>query len=409
MIKGNCLVGQSGGPTAVINASLEGIILEALRSEEIDHVYGAFNGLDGILQEKFVEFTNDDLEDLDLLITTPSAILGSVRYKLPEEDEDITVYEKIRDVFIKKHISYFFYIGGNDSMDTCHKIAQYLLRIEFPCQVIGIPKTIDNDMVETDHTPGYPSAAKFIATTISEIYQDIACYETGRVTFVEIMGRDAGWLTCSSYIPSTLGMAPDLIYVPEVPFKVDLFLEDVSRIYQKNKRVMIAVAEGIKDEAGVYFLQKRLYNNNDDFGHLQLGGVGMVLAEIVNKELKLPVRSIELNINQRCASHLLSYVDIKEAINVSIYGVRMALKGITDKAVIIKRISDEPYEIYYDLVSLDKVANLVKKIPLSWLNERKNGINDEYLKYIMPLIKGEVKVPYKNGLPQYYLLKNRQK
>ena len=404
MQKGSCLIGQSGGPTAVINTTLLGIIEEAYRLDAFERVMGSINGIDGVIKENFVDFKDYSKEELQLLKTTPSAAIGSVRFHLSDDFND-EIYAKIANVFKKYNICCFFYIGGNDSMDTCCKLDKYFKSIKYPCNVIGIPKTIDNDMVIIDHTPGFASAAKFIATSISEIYNDLQCYSHGRVTFIEIMGRDSGWLTASAKVASHMGCGADLIYVPEHPFDLNSFLERVQTIYDKNKKVIVAVSEGIKDNDGNYFLQKRLYNQNDDFGHLQLGGVGMVLAEIVNKELHLPVRSVELNILQRCASHILSKTDITEAYKCGVYGVRFALKGKTGVMVAMKRVSNNPYRIKYCDVPLEKIANYVKELPPCYINEEGNNINDNYLEYILPLIKGEVKVPLKNGVCQYFKLK----
>ncbi len=308
-------------------------------------------------------------------------------------------------IFRKYRIKSFFYIGGNDSMDTCYKLSKYFSQSSYKCNIIGIPKTIDNDMAVTDHTPGFGSAAKFIATSIAEIYNDLQCYQKGRVTFIEIMGRDSGWLTASSKVASFAGCGPDLIYVPECPFKISAFLESVKKLYREKNKVIVAVSEGIRDEEGNYFLQKRLYNQNDDFGHLQLGGVGMVLAEIVNKELKLPVRSVELNILQRCSSHLLSQTDVNEAYRCGKTGVKMAKCNLTGVMVCMKRLTSYPYKIKYVPVKLEEVANLVKPLPVEYINKEGNNINDNFLDYILPLIKGKVKLSLKNDIPQYFKLK----
>lgn len=401
MNKGCCMIGQSGGPTAVINASLLGIIEEAKKQRVFDHIYGLLNGIDGILKEKFVDFNDYDAKTLQLLKTTPAAALGSVRFKLPNNFDD-KVYQQIEDTFKKYNVRCFYYIGGNDSMDTCHKLGQYFVNKHYDCKVIGIPKTIDNDIVGIDHTPGYGSASKFIYTSISEMYEDTKVYEKGRVTLVEIMGRDSGWLTASTKLAKFGGHGPDLIYLPEHTFDINNFLEDVSRIYNEKKRVMVALSEGIKDEHQTYILKQRLYNQNDSFGHLQLGGVGMVLGEIVNKKLNLPVRSVELNILQRCATHLLSKTDVDEAYNCGKYGVRFYLKGKTDVMITFKRKNSEKYALQYSTVPLEKVANLVKEVPLTWINERGNDLSDDYLNYVMPLIQGDVKLPKVNGIIKYF-------
>lgn len=401
MIKGSCMIGQSGGPTAVINASLLGIIEEAKKKQVFDHIYGLLNGIDGIIKEKFVDFNDYDIQKLKLLKTTPAAALGSVRFKLPN-DFNNTIYKTIEEVFVKYNVRCFYYIGGNDSMDTCHKLGEYFKKINFDCKVIGIPKTIDNDIVEIDHTPGYGSASKFIYTTISEIYEDTKVYEKGRVTIVEVMGRDSGWLTASTKLASLGGYGPDLIYLPEHTFILEEFLEDVDKIYKKKQRVMVALSEGIKDKSGNYVLQQRLYNQNDSFGHLQLGGVGMVLGEIISKKLNLPVRSVELNILQRCAAHLLSKTDIDEAYNCGKYGVRFYLDGKTDVMVSYKRKEETKYQLKYYTIPLEKVANLVKGVPSNWINERGNDLSNDYLEYALPLIQGDIKLPKVNGIIKYF-------
>src|SRR5574344_2156149 len=284
---GACIVGQSGGPTCVINASIEGIFETALKSPAVTEVYGALNGIEGILNKNIIDIRREDKKELSYLKTTPSAALGSVRFKMVDYKEDDTVYKAIKKVFEELDIRYFFYCGGNDSMDTCHKIAEYFLSVGYDCTVIGVPKTIDNDLVETDHSPGYGSAAKMIATTISELYQDISCYKVGRITIVEIMGRDAGWLTASTALASINGCGPDYIYLPEFPFDMDNFLSDCKKTYDEKKHVFIAISEGIKDMDGKYILKVHPYNKNDGFGHMQLGGVGMILADIANRKLNV--------------------------------------------------------------------------------------------------------------------------
>lgn len=406
-MKYSIIVGQSGGPTAAINASLLGLVKTSLNDPEVEHVYGALNGIDGLLKGQIIDFKDEDLTELEKLKTTPSSALGSVRFKLSDYQTDTSVYEKLCHLFMILNIKMFFYIGGNDSMDTCCKIASYLMKINFPCQVIGIPKTIDNDLVETDHTPGYGSAIKYIATTISEIKADISAYQKGKVTFVEIMGRDAGWLTAGSKLASLNGNGPDLIYLPEGSFSLKMFLEKVENIYAKKGHVLVALSEGLKDQEGRYLLTYRSFNSNDDFGHLQLGGVGEVLAEKVNQVLKLPIRSIELNIPQRCAIHAGSLTDLDEAYECGKWAFLYAKEGYTNQMVIMKRISSFPYQIEYQLVSLEKVANLVKKVPLDYLNKTFDDVTEQYLDYALPLIKGEVKINYENGLPKFVNLKKK--
>ena len=372
------LVGQSGGPTAVINSSLAGIFYRALSSKKFDHIYGLRYGISGLLNEDFYEIKNQ--EQIDLIRCNPGAFLGSVRFKIKDE------YEKIVQIFKKYDVKCFFYIGGNDSMDTCNKIYQYFKEINFDCKVIGVPKTIDNDLL-IDHCPGYGSAAKFIATSIEELYLDTNVYNKGRVNIVEIMGRDAGWLTASASIASINKMGPDFIYLPESKFDIKKFLEDVLDTYNKKHTVLIAVSEGIKIDD-----EKHLLTNNDFdvFGHIQLGGIGQKLAEIIKKELNLPIRAIELNLLQRCAFHIASKFDFDEAYDIGIYAVDLALSNKSG----VMAIKDK-------VIQLNDVANKVKYFPINWIING-NQISEEYLKYVLPLIKGEVNLKYENGIPKYY-------
>lgn len=392
------IIGQSGGPTSVINASLVGVIKEALKHEEIDTILGALNGINGILTNNYYAFTNDD--DLDLLLTTPSAALGSVRFKLSNDFND-PIYKEITNKLLEKNAGYFFYIGGNDSMDTCDKLSKYFNTNNIDIKVIGIPKTIDNDLVHTDHSPGYGSAAKYVATTLMEIAQDINSYKVGRVTIVEIMGRDAGWLTASAKLANLNNRNIDLIYLPEVPFDVNDFLEKVHNLYETKKKVLVAVSEGIKDINNNYILKYRNFNNNDLFGHLQLGGVAEVLAEIVGQKYGYPVRAIELNLPQRCASHIASLTDVKESSNCGKYAVKNALKGKTGVMICMNRVNNKTS---YNTVALDKIANQIKPFPTSWIIDN-HDITDDYIDYALPLIKGESSPKFKNGLPIYFKIK----
>ena len=405
MIKGNMLIGQSGGPTAVINSSLAGAVSEGMANPYIEKVYGAINGVSGVLTENFYDFSKDTFEDLELLKLTPGAALGSVRYSLADFTslEDVSYdYHRLLEVFKKYNIRYFFYIGGNDSMDTCNKIARYLKLVGYEAYVIGIPKTIDNDLPITDHTPGYGSSIKYIATTLSQIYLDVNSYRKGRVTVVEIMGRDAGWLAAGAKLACLNGTAPDLIYLPECGLDVEEFLKNVSKIYEEKKKVLVAVGEGIKTKEGEYLLKYSHLSKADSFGHLQLGGVGQVLCEIVGDRLGLPVRAVELNLPQRCASHILSKTDIDEAFEVGRHAVLYSTKGFTDKMVIMTRVNGE---ITYDVTDISNVAKLVKCVPLEFINEEQNNITDKFLEYALPLIKGEIQIPFENGLPKIYRLK----
>lgn len=400
-MKYSVLVGQSGGPTSVINASLAGVVIEALKNKNVDKVYGALNGIDGIINHRIIDFSYESNETLELLKITPSSILGSVRYKLSNFEKDDTDYKKIVDVFKKLNIKYFFYIGGNDSMDTCNKIHKYFEKIDFDCNVIGIPKTIDNDLVKTDHTPGYGSSIKYIATTVAEIYEDISCYKKGKVTIVEIMGRDAGWLTAGSKLASLSNNGPDLIYLPEKVFDIDNFLSKVDEIYTQKGYVLIAVSEGIKDKDDNYILTYQMPNNLDSFGHLQLGGVGQVLAEIVKKKLNLPTRSIELNLPQRCSTHISSLTDINEAYNCGKNALLYSIKGFSGKMISICRITNNPYKVEYKTVDLDNVANFIKVVPNQYINNEGNNITQEFIDYALPLIQKEPNIKYRNSMPKF--------
>ena len=393
---GSLLVGQSGGPTAVINSTICGVFKEALKHQEITHLYGAIHGIDGVINERFIEIKDES--NLDLWQTTPGAILGSVRLRLKKYPEDLETYEKILSVFKKYDITYFFYCGGNDSMDTCNKINHYFKEIGYNCTVLGLPKTVDNDLVETDHCPGYGSASKIVSTMIAEIYHDTSVYHKGRVTIVEIMGRDAGWLTAATHLANIYENGPDLIYLPESPFDMNQFLQDVKTLYEKKKKVLVAVSEGIKDLDGEYILNYQSTKEGDAFGHLQLGGVAFVLSNTVSRKLHLPVRAIELNLPQRCAAHLASLTDVKEAYKCGAFGVKSALKGKTGYMVSMERVQE--YKIKYTLKPLDLIAEQVKAFPTKWINNN-NSISKEYLDYVLPLIKGESYPKYVNGLPVF--------
>lgn len=393
---GSLLVGQSGGPTAVINSTICGVFKEALKHQEITHLYGAIHGIDGVINERFIEIKDES--NLDLWQTTPGAILGSVRLRLKKYPEDLETYEKILSVFKKYDITYFFYCGGNDSMDTCNKINYYFKEIGYNCTVLGLPKTVDNDLVETDHCPGYGSASKIVSTMMAEIYHDTSVYHKGRVTIVEIMGRDAGWLTAATHLANIYENGPDLIYLPESPFDMNEFLRDVKALYDKKKKVLVAVSEGIKDLDGEYILNYQSSKEGDAFGHLQLGGVALVLSNTVSSELHLPVRAIELNLPQRCAAHLASLTDVKEAYKCGAFGVKSALKGKTGYMVSIERVQE--YKIKYTLKPLHLIAEQVKAFPTKWIINN-NSISKEFLDYVLPLIKGESYPKYVNGLPVF--------
>lgn len=402
----NIAVAQSGGPTVAINASLTGVIREARRHKEIDTVFGSPNGIEGFIKNRLIDLNErvPDDEALDLIRRTPSTVLGSCRYKLPEVEENETVYKAVLDCLEKNNIRAFFYIGGNDSMDTVVKLSRYFAKVGKDIRCIGIPKTIDNDLCFTDHTPGFGSAAKYVTTTLQEITRDSTAYSVRSVTIVEIMGRNAGWLTASTCLLHQNGeTAPHLIYLPEVPFSVAKFLDDIRQAHKTHRSVIVAVSEGIEiaaEEAGGSYRS----GVTDNFGHRYLSGVGKRLEEIVSKEIGCKVRSIELNVMQRCASHIASLTDLNEAEAIAAAGVNAARSGETGKMMCFKRESDHPYTVSFTTVDAGNVANHEKKFPLEWINETGNGILPPAIDYFMPLIDGESYPVMKNGMPVHFKL-----
>ncbi len=398
----NCIVGQSGGPTIAINASLNGVINSAIQSNKYNKIYGMCNGIQGLLEKKIINLT--DLSD-ERLKYTPAMYLGSCRFKLPKHEENSYIYNKIFDIFKEFKISAFFYIGGNDSMDTVLKLSDYAKKINYNINIIGIPKTIDNDLMFTDHTPGFGSASKYIATSILEIAHDSMIYDVNSVTIVEIMGRNAGWLTASSALARTrYSTAPDLIYLPEKPFNSHRFIEDIKECFKTKKNIIVAVSEGIKDENNNYYASNPSNISTDSFGHSILSGVGKVLENIIKQNLKCKVRSIELNVLQRSAMHIASKVDLDEAFEIGYKAVETALKGNTAKMMVFVRNKSDKYSVTIDSVDIKSIANLEKKIPLEWINARGNDITNELYNYIKPLIQGEINLKYKNGIPDYLYL-----
>lgn len=404
----NLLVAQSGGPSAAINATLCGVVEKGLADKNIDKVYGAQNGIIGILADRIVELNSmlSDPQALQLLCQTPSSALGSCRMKLSHWEENTYEFEKIISVFRKYNIGYFIYIGGNDSMDTVHKLAEYckLHKIKDIC-VMGAPKTIDNDLMETDHCPGFGSAAKYIATTFSEIACDCNVYALPAVTIVEVMGRDAGWLTASSALGRINGDgAPDLIYLCEKPFSVSSFLEDVRDKLAEKHAVIVAVSEGIKNETGEYITDCLQDRTTDAFGHKILAGAARYLEEIVRQEIGCKVRSVELNLMQRCASHVASGSDIYESRLLGMAAADYAISGGTGKMAAIKRTSSKPYQFAIDFVEIEKIANQVKKVPMEWISKKGNDVEQELIDYLFPLIQGELPCTYQNGVPVHFRL-----
>ncbi|MCX7774267.1 MAG: 6-phosphofructokinase [Clostridia bacterium] len=406
---GNAIFGQSGGPTSVINASAAGVITEALKMDCIPKVYGAANGIRGILEENFYDMTQEDPKELELLKTTPSSALGSVRYKLADPSKDDTDYKRLLEVFKKYDIRYFFYNGGNDSMDTCNKISKFMQKSGWDCRVMGVPKTIDNDLYATDHCPGYASAAKYVATSTMEVYHDARVYDTPMVCVLEVMGRNAGWLTAATALATYKGQGPDLIYLPEIDFDMDKFIADCKKVYENNNgKLLVAVSEGIKDKNGKYISEygSDLANEKDSFGHAQLGGTAQVLVSYLKKELKCKARAIEFSLLQRCASHWASATDVEETFTAGQKAVQYAVEGVTDHMVAYARdTKDGKYVCNYVLVNLSEVANTEKKIPREWINADGTGLTQDYVDYATPLIEGESKPPIVDGLPRFARLK----
>ena len=406
-LKGACLFGQSGGPTSVINASAAGVFIEAMKQEQITNIYGAEHGIKGILDENLVDICQEEMKELEYLKNTPSSALGSVRYKLKPLHVDETDYKRILEVFKKYNVRYFFYNGGNDSMDTCNKISKYLQSQNYDCNVIGVPKTIDNDLFGTDHCPGYGSAAKYVATTMMELYLDTHVYNTGMITIVEVMGRNAGWLTAAASLASIKGLGPDLIYLPEQIFDVDEFVKDVMKVAAlKENKVIVVISEGIRDKEGKYISEYSSNLERDSFGHATLGGAASVLASIIGEKTKIKVRPVEFSLLQRCAAHIASGTDIEEAFNAGRMAVKYAVEGHTDQMVaFIRDEKSAEYKINYQLLPVDLAANTEKKIPDAWIKEGHVGLTDDFYKYALPLIQGASNSPVEDGLPRFARLK----
>jgi 6-phosphofructokinase len=402
---GACMFAQSGGPTSVINASAAGVFIEALKQDNITKVYGAEHGIKGILDERFFDIGLEDASELELLKNTPSSALGSVRYKLKPLEVDDTDYKRLLEVFKKYDIRYFFYNGGNDSMDTCNKISKFMKNSGWDCNVIGVPKTIDNDLFGTDHCPGYGSAAKYIATTLMEINLDAKVYNTGMVCIVEIMGRNAGWLTAAAALANYKGLGPDLIYLPETPFDVDNFVDKVKKVCDNNNnKCIVAVSEGIKTAEGKY-VGEFTASATDLFGHAQLGGIGAILANIVKERLGVKTRAIEFSLMQRCGAHLASRTDVDEAFTAGREAVKAAVTGETDKMVVFERAAGDKYVCNFKLMPLELAANTEKTFPKEWIINDGTGVSAEFVKYALPLIQGDCKAPLEDGLPRFAKLK----
>ena len=403
----NIAVAQSGGPTAAINSSLAGVFTAALECEEIGTIHGSINGIEGVLRDEFVDLQKilTSEYDVDLLMKTPSTVLGSCRFKLKNADEDDSDYRRAAEVFAQHNIKAFFYIGGNDSMDTVMKLDKWFRANNIDIKVVGVPKTIDNDVMATDHTPGFGSAAKYVATSMQEIIRDSRVYSIPSVTIVEIMGRDAGWLTASSCVLRANGEpAPHLIYLPESEFSIEKFLEDIRIAQQKYKAVIIAVSEGIKFDDEKYLASGFSSELTDAFGHKYLSGVGKYLEKIVGANIGCKVRFIELNVMQRCSSHIASLTDITEAKTIGEEAVRAALRGESGVMMIFKRISNNPYRVEVVSADISGIANKEKFFPSEWINSKGNNVTVDALNYFLPLIQGEPKIEYMNGIPVHFRL-----
>lgn len=404
--KGNLMFAQSGGPTAVINSSAAGVFLEALgHSDVIGKVYGAHHGIIGVLREDFYDIGQEDPHELRLLKQTPSSILGSCRYKLKDPGVDETDYLRLLEVFRKYNIRYFFYNGGNDSMDTCLKIDRYLKEKQYECQVIGVPKTIDNDLAVTDHCPGYGSAARYIATTMMEIHQDAIVYEKDQITIVEIMGRNAGWLTAASALARQKGYGPDLIYLPERTFDLDQFYEEVAEARKSDGKAIICVSEGLKTKSGEYVTELDGMVGTDAFGHKQLSGTAELLGKLLAERFDVKVRSIEFSLMQRCASHLASRQDVDDSFNAGREAVNAALNGESGIMIGFRRPEKGVYRTELIYIPLEEVANAEHKVPDEYISEDGRRLTSSFMDYAMPLIQGEPELLLEDSLPRFSRLK----
>ena len=402
-MKSNLLVGQSGGPTAVINGSLYGIVTSGLQSDSIDHVYGMINGIEGYLNDNFIDMETLSAEgELEYIRTTPGSYLGSCRYKLPEDLND-PVYPVLFDKFSKQNIRYFFYIGGNDSMDTVSKLSRYAAQINYDISIIGVPKTIDNDLMETDHTPGFGSAAKFVASSVREISTDASVYDNKKsVTIIEIMGRHAGWLAASSVLARKFkGDNPSLIYLPEVSFDIDEFINKLRKKLDLTPNLIVCISEGIHTEDGTFICELASDIGTDTFGHKMLTGSGKYLENLVKEKLGVKVRSIELNVCQRCSSAMLSATDLNEAVQSGKFAVSSALNGETGKMITFVRETDSPYKLHFSTADVNIICNKEKTVPVEWITEDGSDIGPEFITYALPLIQGTVDIPMENGLPRF--------
>ena len=403
-LKGALIIGQSGGPSSVINASAYGCIRTALDADCITRVYGAYHGIKGVLNDELLCMDEEDRAELDRLPYTPSSALGSCRYKIKDPDEDDTDYKRILEIFKKYDVRYFCYNGGNDSMDTCNKISKYMKKVGYECRVMGIPKTIDNDLFGTDHCPGYASAAKYIATSVMEVSRDAHVYDTGMITIIECMGRHAGWLTAAAALANEEEPCCDFIYLPEVNFDMDKFVADVSKRYEEKKNCIVAVSEGVHYADGS-FVSEAKTAATDGFGHAQLGGLAALLANVCKEKTGAKVRGIELSLLQRCAAHCASQTDIDESYMSGKTAVEEMLNGVTDKMVGFECDRTNGYVCRAKLFNLSDVANFEKKFPKEWITAEGNNVTEDFAKYALPLIQGETKLEKEDGLPRFARLK----
>lgn len=386
----NLLVAQSGGPTAAINATLAGVIAQAMIQDDIGIIYGGRNGIEGILLERLVNLSEiiRSTANLNRLVHTPSSALGSCRFKLADPSENEEQYEQFIRILRKYAINYFIYIGGNDSMDTVDKLSRYCAAHSIAdIKIIGAPKTIDNDLNGIDHCPGFPSAAQYITTTLLELERDLAVYDSFGVTIVEIMGRNAGWLTAAAALAGCCGgRGPDLIYLCELPFSTGRFLADILALKNENRNLLIAVSEGLRDAHGRYLSEALASNAADVFGHRDIAGTGTILKQLVSEKLHCKVRALELNLLQRCAAHLASPVDLEESQLLGAKAVQCAIAGKSGVMATIKRQQNQPYAVSFSSIPVELTANHEKTVPLNWIHENGHDVTDEMLDYLLPLI-----------------------
>ncbi|MCI8291914.1 MAG: 6-phosphofructokinase [Hespellia sp.] len=390
-MKKNLIVGQSGGPTAVINCSLYGVVSEGERQENVDKVYGMVNGIEGFLKGNYLDFAAMDSKEK--LLYTPGAFLGSCRYKLPEDFAD-PVYPEIFKKLEEMNIGYFCYIGGNDSMDTVSKLSRYASSVKSDIRFIGVPKTVDNDLVMTDHTPGFGSAARYVAQTVREITRDASVYDKEAVTIVEIMGRHAGWLTAAGMLARQQGdRNPYLIYLPEVAFDVERFIRQIQEAMKECKALVVCVSEGIRDQDGTFICEYDSEAAVDNFGHKMLTGCGKYLERLVQNRLGVKVRSVELNVSQRCSAALMSKADQKEAVEAGMFGVKAAVSGETGKMAAFSRKGSAPYEMECTLQDVNLICNQEKTVPKEWIIRDGSDVSQDFMEYALPLIQGRIDLP----------------